>query len=135
MSHTNDASREFWTQNPTGERKSFLSGDAKKQWAADGTAFTILRVAERQFNDRRNGMPVPQWALSVQEHPGEPVYTLTLGKTEGRNEFMQNLREFIDTSGSMVACLDYIEPENGNGFYILIDPDFHPANMQKTLGV
>lgn len=133
MSETNNAATDFWARNPVGEKKTFLSGDAKKQWAADGTVFTILRIAERVFNDRRTGMPVPQWALSVQENPGEPVYTLTLGKTEGRDEFMQNMREFIAESGPMDACLDYVTPKDGNGFYVILDPDSHPAHAQQTL--
>ena len=135
MSLTNDATRDFWAQNPTNERKMFLAGDVKKRWAHDGTEFTILRVSERQFNDRRSGMPVPQWALSVQENPGEPVYTLTLGKTDGRDEFMSALRDYVESGGPMQATLDYVEPENGNGFYVIVDPDSHPARAQQSLGL
>lgn len=133
MSETNNAASEFWASNPAGGKKSFLSGDAKKSLADSGTPFIILRVAERRFNDRKTGMPVPQWALSVQLHPGEPVYTLTMGKTDGRDEFMTALRDYIENDGPILASLDYIQPEKGNPFYVILDPDSHPANAQQTL--
>lgn len=130
-----DAKNAFWTANNPTEKRVFLSGDQKEMIADTGTVLTVLNVGERAFNDRRGGYPVPQWALSVRVRLGyEPeFYTLTLSKNEGRDTFMQNLREYVDLHGPMDVCLQEIQPETGNRFYVLVDPDTHPANAQQTL--
>lgn len=130
---SNTAASEFWTANNPTEKRTYLSGEQKKFLADTGTVITVLQVKERQYNDRRTGIPVPQWALRGRIANDPELYTLALSKNEGRDTFMQNLREYVDLHGPMDVCLQEIQPETGNRFYVLVDPDTHPANAQQTL--